>query len=137
MNLNLITLNTKGRVDIDGTPDLSSCHDDRIISFEDVHVTGYILDNGTDEYEINLAIKGLMNLKSSINGSPVPHKLDIKYEDFIDNLPENYKNSSNSLDILPIIWENILLEIPIRAVNEDDTYTSSKGDGWEVLESDE
>ncbi len=137
MNLNLITLNTQGRVDFDDEVDLCSCHDERVLSFESVHAKGSILDNGTDEYEINLQITGKMNLKSSINGEPVPRQLDIKYSDFINNLVENYKNSSNSLDILPIIWENILLEIPIRAVNESDTFAKTSGEGWEVLESDE
>lgn len=137
MNLNLITLNTQGRLDFDDDVDMSSCHDERVISFEKVHAKGSIMDNGTDEYEINLEIQGLINVKSSINGSAVPLKLDIKYSDFINNLVEKYKNSSNSLDILPIIWENILLEIPIRTVNESDTFTKIKGEGWEILEDDE
>ncbi len=137
MNLNLITLNTRGRLDFDDDVDMSTCSNDNIISFEKVHAKGSILDNGTDEYEINLEINGLINLKSSVNGSPVPLKLDIKYSDFINNLVEKYKNGSNSLDILPIIWENILLEIPIRAVNESDTFAKTKGEGWEILEDDE
>lgn len=137
MNLNLITLNTRGRVDFDEEVDMSTCKDDKILSFERVHVKGAILDNGTDEYEIDLEIKGRINLKSSINETPVPLELDIKYSDFINNLVEKYKNSSNSLDILPIIWENILLEIPIRAVNETDTFETTHGEGWEILEDDE
>ncbi len=132
MNLNLIPLYTKGRLDFNEDIEIP-IKDERIISIDKVHVEGSIIDNGTDEYELNMSITGHMTLKSSVNGGPVPFDLDIKYEEFIENLVENYKNSSNSLDILPIIWENILLEIPIRAANEDDTFEVSHGNGWEIL----
>ena len=79
-------------------------------------------------------LKGTIILESAVNCSDVPCQLDIKYDDFVTNLVENYKKSVNSLDILPILWENILLEIPIRAVNSDDEFISTKGEGWEVLD---
>lgn len=135
MNLNLITLNTKGRLDFDESPDFKDYHDDRIIDLENIKVQGYIIDNGTDDYELKFHLTGVMNLKSAINNSKVPYNLDVNYEEFVNNLVENYKKSSNSLDILPIIWENILLEIPIRATNEGDTFESTSGEGWEILES--
>lgn len=135
MNLNLITLNTKGRLDFDETLDMSEYKTDEIISMDEVHVKGSIIDNGTDDYEVSIQITGHITLKSAVNGSPVPYNLDIKYDDFVTNLVEIYKKSSNSLDILPIIWENILLEIPIRATNENDQFVATAGDGWEVLES--
>lgn len=132
MIINLIKLNSTGRVDFNGTPDLSSYINDEVRGFNDINVNGYILDNGTDDYEIYLRIKGELILRSAINGSDVPYKIDIKYDDFITNLVEIYKKSANTLDILPIIWENILLEIPIRAVNPDDEFEKTSGDGWEL-----
>jgi len=135
MKIELIPLNTKGRVDFDKKVELTEYTNTMIDSIEEINVKGYIIDNGTEDYEINLHITGYMYLKSAINSNKVPYKLDIQYEDFITNLVENYKNSSNSLDILPIIWENILLEIPMRAVNEEDAFVSVKGEGWEVLTS--
>lgn len=135
MNVDLIALNTKGRVDFNLEPNMSSCKDERIRSIDSINVNGYILDNGTEEYEVNLHIQGHMTLISAINGNDVPYDIDIDYDDFVENLVSIYKNSSNSLDILPIIWENILLEIPIRAVNEDDSFASTTGEGWEILET--
>lgn len=133
MNLNLITLNTKGRLDFDESLEFTDYTDKRIINLENIKVQGFILDNGTDDYELNFHLTGTMNLKSAINNSKVPYELDINYDEFVNNLVENYKKSSNSLDILPIIWENILLEIPIRATNVGDTFDSTSGDGWEIL----
>ena len=135
MNLNLITLNTKGRLDFEEQLDLTDYHDDRILSLENIKITGYILDNSTDDYELKFNLTGTINLKSAINMSPVPHELNIEFDEFVNNLVEKYKKSSNTLDILPIIWENILLEIPIRTTNDNDTFDATCGEGWEVLES--
>ena len=135
MNINLITLNTRGRVDFEFDTVMDGYKHDEIKRIDRVHCKGYIIDNGTLEYEISLHITGHLTLKSAINASDVPFDLNIKYDDFINNLVEIYKNSSNSLDILPIIWENILLEIPIRAVNDDDSFESKKGNGWEILDT--
>lgn len=132
MNISLIPLNTKGRVDFEIEPDMSNYKNEEIIRLENIYASGYIIDNGTDDYEINLHITGTAILKSAINMGEVREDLDIKYEDFIRNLVEIYKNSANTLDILPIIWENILLEIPIRAVNANDEFISTSGDGWEI-----
>ncbi len=137
MNLNLITLNTKGRLDFDIFPNMSEYKDERILGMENIHVVGTIIDNGTDDFEVSMNIKGRIILKSAINNEPVPYELDINYDDFIENFVEIYKNSSNSLDILPIIWENILLEIPIRATNDSDKFEKTSGKGWEILDSDE
>ena len=56
-----------------------------------------------------------------------------------ENLEENNKNFRNSIDILPIIWENILMEIPSRVVSDDikDSDLNLKGDGWSFTTSEE
>ena len=133
MDINLIPLNTKGRVDFDFDADLSQYKSEDIIGTENIHVSGYILDNGTDDYEINMHITGNILLRSAVNLSEVSKKIDIDYNDFINNLVEKYKKSANSLDILPIVWENIVLEIPIRAENAGDSLELSSGNGWEVI----
>lgn len=131
--ISLITLNTKGRVDFELSPDLSKYYTKDIKDIENLKVKGYIIDNGTKDYEIYLNITGNMILTSAINGKNVAKSLNIEYNDFVENLVENYKISSNSLDILPVLWENILLEIPIRAVNPDDEFKTTSGEGWEIV----
>lgn len=130
--VDLIELNTTGKVEFDIEPDLREYHDDQIKEIKKLNVKGYIKDL-TNTYQINIHITGEMILKSSINLGDVSKELDIFYDEYIDNLAEDYKKTSKSLDISPIIWENILLEIPLRAVNENDEYKLSSGDGWEII----
>lgn len=133
MNIDLIALNTKGRVDFDFETDLEGYENEDIKKIENLRCSGFIIDNATEEYELSLHIEGRLILKSAINESDVPYDISIDFEEMVENLVEIHKNSSNSLDILPIIWENILLEIPIRATNSDDEFERVAGEGWEIL----
>lgn len=132
MYVDLIKLNNEKRVEFDITPDLSSYNHEQLNKLDNIRAIGTIIDN-QENYEIIMDITGTMHLKDSINLDDITKKIDIHYEDFIENLTENYKKSTNLLDISPIIWENILLEIPIRATSGKETYSTTSGDGWEIL----
>ena len=70
------------------------------------------------------------------NKKDVPYEFDIIINDELLNLYEessiNVKNIGNTIDILPILWENILVEIPIRIVKSDSDIITS-GDGWKLV----
>lgn len=134
MQVDLIALNTKGRVDFNGTPNFESLSHESIKEIIDAHCEGYIKDNGTEDYELVFHLTGQMILKSAINSSDVLYDFDIHFDELVTDLVSNYKKSANVLDILPILWENILLEIPIRAVNDDDQFLETSGEGWEILD---
>ena len=44
---------------------------------------------------------------------------------------------NNSIDLLPIIWQNILMEIPIRIVSPDIKDENIYGDGWKYISNEE
>ena len=53
-----------------------------------------------------------------------------------ENTEENDKNESKRLDIIDILWQNIVLEVPISLrVNPEKDY-KLKGEGWELLKED-
>ena len=81
-----------------------------------VKLNGYLYLNELDELSINLNVKCDLVLRSSINLEDVnyPLNIDITELDFDD---ENNKKITNSIDLLPIIWQNILIEIPIRVTD--------------------
>ncbi len=106
-------------------------------SFKDLEGTGIIkLDNIsiTGEHvknEVKLTVKGIMVLPCAVSLKPVDYSFEVEIEEKIE---ENLKNNQNTIDILPIIWENILAEIPIRVVSEDLTDIKKSGDGWILID---
>ncbi len=111
--------------------------DTDIISLDNVEITGNIVRSNSDIYNIYMTIKGVMVLPCAITLKPVNYPFEIKIDDDLDNLIEefdkNIKKDQNTIDILPIIWENILMEIPMRVVSEDAKDITLKGDGWRFI----
>ena len=109
-----------------------------LLKLDNVSINGNITKDSLNNLVINVDIKGTMVLPCSITLKPVDYPFNINVngniEDMLEEMGKFDKKIQNTLDILPIIWENILLEIPIRAVNEGDTYETSSGDGWEIVD---
>ena len=108
-----------------------------IIKLDDVMVTGFITKSGNDDYFLNARVYGTMVLPCSLTLKPTNYKFETNIEgiigEMLSEIGKNDKISTNTIDILPIIWENILVEIPMSVINEDDDKIKLKGEGWEVL----
>ena len=108
-----------------------------ISELNDLHVEGEISLNALDEIYLSLQATGTMIIPCAITLKPVSVPFDIIIEGDLSEIHEQSQefeeNYSNSLDILPIIWENILMEIPMRVVSPDADITNLKGDGWRVI----
>ena len=84
-----------------------------------------------------------MVLPCAITLKPVKYPFNIEIsgeiEELMENFEENERNFQNSIDILPIIWENILMEIPMRVVSEDaeDSDILKEGNGWKFVTEEE
>ena len=109
-----------------------------IKKLDNVKVKGYIRRNSLDEFEININIIGTMVLTCAITLKDVNYDFNIEIDDILDRiLEENDKKIQNTIDIFPIIWENILLEVPMKVVSEDATLEKTEGDGWKLITEDE
>lgn len=112
-----------------------------IISLDNVSVKGYITSNSIDDYDLDVNVDGIMVLPSSLTLEPTDYKFSIKIEGNIDELlkeiNETLKKNQNTIDILPIIWENILMEIPIRVVGDKNQNLQMEGDGWKLITEEE
>lgn len=96
-----------------------------------VSVNGVVKKVSNEIYNLNLTISGTMILECAISLEELPYDFKTSV-DFNLNLTENeynIKNINNTLDIFPILWENIVLEIPTRIVKEG-VKSEIKGDGW-------
>ena len=91
-------------------------------------------------YSMDLEIKGTMVLPCAITLKDVIYPFDIKTEVKLSNDDEDdeeyVKINQNSIDIISIIWQNIVLEIPLRVVSEDISDNVISGDGWKFIRED-
>ena len=105
-----------------------------ILNLKDVHVIGKVFYNLNDDVEINLKCNGIMVLADSNTLENVDYKFSFEIDDVLQNLGEeineNVKNNKNILDINELLWENIVLEVPISYSNSEEIHL--KGNGWEL-----
>ena len=98
------------------------------------HIEGAITKNLQNELWLDCYLDGVMILPCAITLKPTKYEFSVDINDSFDNLFEkNDKNYSNSIDIFPIIWENILMEIPMRVVSESAHDVKLSGDGWKLI----
>ena len=107
-----------------------SCPD--ILGLSDIKVDGIITLRDDKDVFIG-TISGTMIIKDSISLEEVSYPFEIQFDDF---LPENYIKNENTLDLLGFLWENIVLEVPLRFTKVQD-LSKYQGDGWRVVREDE
>ena len=102
-----------------------------------VKVVGSIKYNVIDEVVIDLDVSGEMLLIDAITNEPIKYPFSIKILENLAEIDENdakyLEKSKNILDIIEFLWENIVLEVPIR-VTKTDKPNKTKGDGWELYD---
>ena len=74
-----------------------------------------------------------MVLTCAVSLEDVDYDFNIDVNENIEKIEDFEKNNSNLLDITSIIWENIVLEIPLRVVKEN-AKIKTEGEGWSFLE---
>ena len=88
-------------------------------------------------YDMNIELDGVMTLPCSVTLKDVLYPFHIENTVKLSNddeIDEDYvKITQNTIDIIPIIWQNILLEIPLRVVSEDVSDLNTSGDGWKLI----
>ncbi len=107
-----------------------------LIELNDVDIEGLITKNNMEDYVLDCNVSGSMVLSCAITLKPVVYPFFIhiqgNIQELLEELAENDKKIENTIDIFPIIWENILVEIPSRVVSEDAEGLSLEGNGWKL-----
>lgn len=108
-----------------------------IIELKNVSLKGTIYRYGDNDYELNFLLEGIMVLPCSLTLKPTDYKFSTEISGIYTELMQEIENSlqkvENSLDIFPIIWENILMEIPIKVTCPEATDLKLSGDGWKLV----
>ena len=96
-----------------------------IVSLSKIKVNGEIVLDVENNYVANFDVFGTMKLHDSITYDLVDYPFTI-------NIEENLENDKNTIDIIPILWQNIVLEVPLRFTKVSD-YSKYQGDGWKLV----
>lgn len=130
INLNLLPKSIDGEYEIPK----SFYENTDILSISKVEVKGKIFENLSSEVEINATVKGSMKLLDAVTNEEIDYPFMIEIIENLFEFPEEMTNylekKQNILDIIEFLWENIVLEVPIRITNS--TNRHMKGDGWEL-----
>lgn len=136
MELNLASLSQDGVVhyDTDFVVDKVLYSSVNIIDLKDCHVTGDIALNSASMLVVDLTVTGTIVIPDSVTTEPIDYpftsKIVEEYDLNDENFLEYYQKSQNILDIMKILWENIVLEVPMRFTTTKDAHLS--GDGWSL-----
>lgn len=103
-----------------------------ILELNQLHLKGSVFRNSSDFIVLKAVLSGSMVLPDSISLEPV--SVDFSCE-ILEELQENRENLENILDITAILWQNIMLEVPLKftLVENFDEY---QGDGWKLVSED-
>ena len=105
-----------------------------------VHVTGRV-DFGSGKFTFHLHITGSMVLPCSRSLVDVTLPFDIKTTEVFQTSEEEFETEAEIhclegevLDLLPVIKENILLEIPMQIFSDDVSGGApTQGQDWQVI----
>ena len=133
MIINLAELSYKDKIEIDSNINFPEEYyqNTSILSLDDIHVKGYISQNEVDEIVVRFKVSGVMYLPDSVTLDKIPYNLDFDIDEVLDEV----QNNQNTLDIMELLWQNIVLEVPIRYTKSD--ADNLKGDNWQVINEDE
>lgn len=101
-----------------------------------VKVEGYIFNNEED-FELNITNKGTMILPCARTLKDVEYPFSNEIDEIIgENDDNSLEINQNRLDIFPIVWQNILVDVPLRVLAPDASDEPASGDGWRLITED-
>jgi len=103
-----------------------------IKSTRDIKSLGKIYLNSAEEIILEINLQGVIKIIDSYSAELVDYPININFE---ENFGEISQIEENTLDILDILWENIVLEVPISFTTKKSIQTA-QGEGWELLDED-
>ena len=142
IDLTKLIYNQIDKIDIDDAVSIPNDYleGSDIKNISDVKIEGNIEEEGPS-YVVNLNIKCELTLTCAVSLKDVKYPIDIDINEIISENDENIeifdKIVNNSIDLVPIIWQNILVEVPIRVVSPDIEEENIYGDGWKFITKEE
>ena len=103
-----------------------------IKALQNVVGKGHLLLDG-EEFHLQVHVSGEMILNDAISLEEEKYPFTCEV---IEKVPIKLEKMKNTLDITEILWQNIMLEVPLRFTTVDD-YSKYQGDGWKLTSEEE
>lgn len=116
-------------------------NDADIRRLEDVSFSGIITKLYSGEYQISGKLSGIMVLPDDITLEDVSVKftseIEEKFTEFGSIDEKDLKIVQNRLDITEFLWQNILVEIPLKVRSDESESLTLEGNGWRLITEEE
>ena len=106
-----------------------------IQKLDNVKVKGKAYYSITNEIVFDCKVEGSMVLLDSMDLEPIDYPFNIEISEVLsENDDEKDQNKLKTLDIIDILWQNIVLEVPISVRRNPDKKYEMSGEGWELVD---
>ena len=99
-----------------------------------IHFKGSIKKLVDDTYSLQGVLTGTMILADDITLEDYEYNFTSEIE---ENIEETSINLQKTLDITDILWQNILIEVPSKVVNDKNKNIKLEGNGWRLISEDD
>lgn len=103
-----------------------------ILEFKSLSLDGSIIRESSDIIALKAKLSGIMVLNDSISLEPIDYVFSCQID---EELAEKTENLENTLDITDILWQNIILEVPLK-FSKVKNFNEYQGDGWKLVDED-
>ncbi|MDD2505200.1 MAG: hypothetical protein PHF21_02870 [Bacilli bacterium] len=100
-----------------------------ILSLKNIKIKGEIIINNQSKINLNVIITGTFILPCSVSLAPVNYNFKTNINEII---PENHNKQEFRLELLDILWENIVSEDPIKVSKPEIEIENIEGIGWKL-----
>lgn len=121
------------KISLDGEYNIPVHFKTNILELSKIELKDSEIKKIEDDFYVIINAKGKMKIKDSITLDDVWYPFEVKIDEKLDEFVEK---NENTLDINLILWQNIVLEVPLRYTVVDD-YSKIRGDGWKLVSEEE
>lgn len=103
-----------------------------IKELKNLKLCGSVNRTSSDTITLKAELSGIMVLEDSISLELIDYNFSSQID---EKLEEINSNLENVLDITDILWQNIILEVPLKLSMVKD-FNKYQGDGWKLVDED-
>ena len=109
--------------------------DTQIVRCNDIKVKGRAYYSVTNEIVFDCKVEGSLVLLDAMDLEEVNYPFNFEISEILsENDDEKDKNEIKTLDIMDILWQNIVLEVPISFRKDPEKKYERSGEGWDLID---